>query len=352
MLDYGSLAGPRLGGRKDQGRLRSQGRPSSGGILLIYAAVALNGLMGGFVGSRVSVRAEDISDRHYRPGGDDACSHPGHSAPPIYVVPPFQVPRTFSYSTVVPGPVPYALYYRQQTVWLWRWDPGSGSGGYGGVRGIPYTYYQWQTVPLVTNFPLPGLPIGPVPQGHRPSPRDAELRRIEPLAKNAGRNDPAADNRNLGDDRMLQTGWRFLENGDRLFTQGKYREAYGQYRNAAKAVPRLADAYFRQVFALVAMGAYEQAAQAAKSGLEMHPEWPKGPFRLDKLYGNDQPAKRAHIARLAEAVQQSPQNGDLLFLLGVMLHFDNRMEEAKTFFGQALPLMAGRDQHVRLFLEN
>ena len=350
MLGYRSSAGKRRLRRKLAGPIGWRGRVHSvSGILLATAAAAHGALT-----APILAQAEDVSASSYHSGDNDSCTHHGRPVAPIYVVPPLPYARTFAYSTVVPGPVPYAFYYRQQTVWLWHWDNGDCSSGYVGPQGVPYTRYQWQAVPLITTFPLPGLPIGPVPPRTRPIRRDTDPRGLGGIVPGggAGGDALAANERNVGDDRILQTGWRFLENGDRLFTQGKYREAYGQYRSAAKAVPRLAEAYFRQVFALVAIGAYESAARAAKTGLEMHPEWPKGPFRLDNLYDNDEAAKRAHLARLADAVQQSPQNGDLLFLLGVMLHFDGREEEARTFFAQALPLMAGVDRHVRLFLKD
>lgn len=335
-----------------QRRRREVGR-STLGIAVVCSAVAMFEVPGPWVSSQVLAQGKDGSDGRYHSSDDGSCSRHDRPTTLIYVVPPFPISRTFSYSTVVPGPVPYALYYRQQTIWLWGWDAGGGSDGYSGVRGLPYTYYQWRAVPLITTYPMPGLPVGPIPQQNPRRPRDLDLNAGGGVApgRNAGGNALAPNERNAGDDRMLQTAWRFLENGDRLFAEGKYRDAYGQYRNAAKAVPRLAEAYFRQVFALVAVGAYEPAARAAKSGLELHPEWPKGPFQLTNLYGNDEAVKREHLARLAEAVQQAPQNGDLLFLLGVMLHFDDRADEARAFFAQAIPLMAGSDRHVRLFLE-
>lgn len=347
-----SLSPPCL--RREFGRSGLQRRAVVVGVGLVCSAVALFGGPGPRVSSQFLVQAEDSSERRYHSGGDGSCSHHGSRVAPIYVVPPFPISRTFSYSTVVPGPVPYAFYYRQQTVWPWQWNAGCGSDGYGGLSTLPYTYYQWRAVPLVTTYPLPGLPTGPVPQRNLRPPANPDPQGAGGAvpARRAGENAFAPNDRNAGDDRMLQTGWRFLENGDRLFAEGKYRDAYGQYRNAAKAVPRLAEAYFRQVFALVAVGAYEPAARAAKTGLELHPEWPKGPFRLITLYGNDEAAKREHIARLAEAVQQAPQNGDLLFLLGVMLHFDDRADEARAFFAQAVPLLAGVDRHVRIFLES
>ncbi|NMC19714.1 MAG: tetratricopeptide repeat protein [Thermogutta sp.] len=352
MHGYQLVAGPLPSRQREVGRSSSEKRALPIGIALICSAVVLHGFPDRWASPQVLAQAEDRSERDYR-AGRSSCSHHGRSVTPIYVVPPLAVPRTFSYSTVVPGPVPYALYYRQQTVWMWRWDAGSGSGGYCSAGVVPYTFYQWQAVPLITTFPLPGRPVGPVPQRNPRVPRNPDPQgpgRMVP-GRNGGENGLVPNDRNAGNDRMLQTAWRFLKNGDRLFAEGKYREAYGQYRSAAKAVPRLAEAYFRQVFALTAFGAYEPAARAVKTGLELHPDWPKGPFRLDNLYGNDEAAKREHIARLAEAVQQAPQNGDLLFLLGVMLHFDNRADEAQTFFAQAAPLMAGADRHIRLFLE-
>ncbi len=298
--------------------------------------------------------AESGGNSRHAYGSENSASadHPCRLYGPIYVMPPIGYPHVYSYSTVIPGPVPHAFYYRQETFWSWQWGDG-GSNGPGRIRAVPYTFYQWQAVPLITVFPLPGLPIGPI-QRPRPSiPHQAAPRQpANAVAGLDGRVMGAAiPNHNPAGDRMREAASQFMENGDRLFHEGQYREAYAQYRSAAKASPAFAAAYFRQVFALTAIGAYDLAVQAAKRGLQLDPAWPHHALRLSTLYGGGDAAKREHFARLAEAVQNAPHNGDLLFLLGVMLYFDDRAAESQTFFAQALPLLAGADQHVRLFLE-
>ena len=57
---------------------------------------------------------------------------------------------------------------------------------------------------------------------------------------------------------------------------------------------QLADAYFRQGFALAAMGSYSPAVKAIQRGLAIDPRWPDSPFQLDDLYGPNAAAKR-HI---------------------------------------------------------
>ena len=60
-----------------------------------------------------------------------------------------------------------------------------------------------------------------------------------------------------------------------------------RYRKASQSAPQLADAWFRQGFALSAMGRYDLAVTAIKRGLKLNPNWAKSDFDLKELYGPD-----------------------------------------------------------------
>ena len=143
---------------------------------------------------------------------------------------------------------------------------------------------------------------------------------------------------------------RFIGFGDQHFTNEKYGEAYQRYRKAAEVMPELAEAYFRQGFALIGAGRYDLAAKVIKRGLALDPGWPKSGFRLNELYGGNQGAKAAHLEALAAAAEKSPDNADLLFLLGVCLFFDGARDRAAPFFERAVQL-AGPGEHLLGFLE-
>ena len=144
---------------------------------------------------------------------------------------------------------------------------------------------------------------------------------------------------------------RFLGFGDGHFAGGKYAAAYRRYKKAADAAPTLADAYFRQGFALIALGNYRQAARVFKRGLEIAPDWPRSGFRLQELYGPSAAAKTAHLGTLSQAVVDQPHDPDLPFLLGVLVHAGGEPDRAVPLFERATRLSVGSDAHLRAFLE-
>lgn len=149
----------------------------------------------------------------------------------------------------------------------------------------------------------------------------------------------------------LNLAWRFLGFGDAHFGNQNYSEANDRYRKAATAAPLLADSYFRQGYALMAMGRYEHAVRTIRRGMDLDADWPRSDFHNAELYSDNPQAKAAQLETLATAAEKDPHNADLLFLVGVMLHFDGKPERARPFFERAGQLLAGNDAHVRAFLE-
>jgi len=148
----------------------------------------------------------------------------------------------------------------------------------------------------------------------------------------------------------LNLAWKFVGYGDAHFGNQKYSEANARYRKAAAAAPQLADGWFRQGFALVAMGRYDLAVQAIKRGLKFKPNWADSDFRLNELYGGNALTKSAHLDALAEAAKENPNDTDLLFLLGVLFHFDGKPDRAAPLLQRAKQLLGGDDAHLRGFL--
>ncbi len=149
--------------------------------------------------------------------------------------------------------------------------------------------------------------------------------------------------------RAFALGWQFIDFGDGHFNNQKYADAYQRYKRAARAAPTLADAYFRQGFALIALGNYEQAANTIKRGLELDPDWARSDFHNDELYGGNEAAKTAHLDALGQAATDNPNDADLQFLVGVFLHFEGQPQRAKPFFERAAR-MAGDTTHLAGFL--
>jgi tetratricopeptide (TPR) repeat protein len=147
----------------------------------------------------------------------------------------------------------------------------------------------------------------------------------------------------------LDLAKRYLDFGDNHFLKQQYSDALERYRKAAQVAPQLADAYFRQGFALSAMGKYEPAAKAFKRGLEIDPDWADSDFRLTEIYGADDAAKKATEDALARAVNGEPNNGDLALLLGIHYYFDGKKDQAVTLLERASKV-GGNDSALKGFL--
>ncbi len=65
---------------------------------------------------------------------------------------------------------------------------------------------------------------------------------------------------------------RYIGFGDTYFGQQKYADALDRYQKAAKADPGVADAWFRQGFALSAVGRYGEAVKAVAQGMKVSPD--------------------------------------------------------------------------------
>lgn len=145
--------------------------------------------------------------------------------------------------------------------------------------------------------------------------------------------------------------WRFIAFGDAQFAQGNYVAANSRYRKAAQTAPQLADAHFRQAFALAAMGRDQQAAAALARGLELDPRWPQGDFHLQELFGDDEAAKDAFLEDFEERAERTPHDPNLQLMVGVCLFCDGRKEQAQKVFQRASRLVGRDDGAIRAFGE-
>jgi len=149
--------------------------------------------------------------------------------------------------------------------------------------------------------------------------------------------------------KALATAQKYIGFGDLHFRNEKYTDAYLRYRRAVREAPDLAEGYFREGYGLIARGNYDLAARAIKRGLALDPAWPDSGFSSRQLYGANDMAKQAHLDALAHAAEKAPDDPDLMFLLGVFLHFDGQPNRAELFFAQATRLNRGADTHLRAF---
>jgi len=138
---------------------------------------------------------------------------------------------------------------------------------------------------------------------------------------------------------------KLILQGDSLFQAGKFSSALQKYHSAVAAEPTLAESWFRRGFAELALNRYPKAVISIERGLRADPNWPQSPFRLTEIYPNADTIT-AHQEALSAAALADPDDGGLLFLLGVHLYFDGQQERAIPFFKKTLSL----HEHVEAVL--
>lgn len=293
------------------------------------------------------------------------------------------------YGNYGPYGYPYAPY--GTTPYVLGYDPYSGQayvypGGYNPYGYSPYGYgyqYPYYRNPYL-GFGYPGavfvnpgqlFGIGPIQQlmGVNPGFNQQNVGAIANFNQNvapngnnnpnpgfAGGNQPGGNvaanvppapqpNKPAAGTKATELAWKFITFGDARFGGLKYSEALDRYRRAAKESPSLGDAWFREGFALAAMGKYDQAAKAIRRGLDEKPDWADSNFRLDNVYGDNAADKRAQVAAMVKQSENEPNNGDLALVVGIHLYCDGKVDQAAPFFRRAAQIQ-GNDANIKPFL--
>lgn len=144
---------------------------------------------------------------------------------------------------------------------------------------------------------------------------------------------------------------RFLGFGNANFAAQRYLTALARYKTAIDIAPDIAESYFREGVAHVALGQYESAARAFRRGLRIQAVWNAPPFLLDDLYDNAPLPKTQHLEELARAVEANSFDADLLLVLGMQLFFDGQAERARVFFTRSAQLGGNEDRLLDGFLD-
>ena len=290
-------------------------------------------------------------------GGPGLAVGPGFTAG---VISPFG----FGFGRGPYGPIYPGTYYNGPIV-------GYGPAGYG--FGFDYPYYIGNLGPYV-------LPPVVVPAETMYGPGvvqdflgvDTTVNVPAALNPNAGLNLPAAGgggaqgNGGFGvnapgvqvpkaripasNDASRERSKRHLEIGDDWFRKQQYGNAWSAYRDAIRAAPDVADAYFHQAAVATAQGRYEAAVESIKSGLRVSTAYVDGEFKYTTLYGVNKAARIAHLEALAQKATVEP-SADLYFLMGVLLFFDEQPRRSGPFFTKAKELAVGETWHIDVFSE-
>lgn len=138
--------------------------------------------------------------------------------------------------------------------------------------------------------------------------------------------------------------------GDAAFRRQDFHHAVSRYRQAITAAGDQGGPHFRMGFALIALNHFDKAGEYFRLGLVRDPSWPTNGQSVRTLYGPDNEiAREVHLRNVTRWVKEDIRDPHRLFVLGVLLHFDDKQEEAGICFETALRL-AGGGEHLKAFL--
>jgi tetratricopeptide (TPR) repeat protein len=276
----------------------------------------------------------------------------------------------------VQQPTPYLQYHPPQTSRVGVVGRLLGRGSHVTTPGYysqPYTWYEYKYFPVANSTLYAPSNMYPYGYTYDPAssvvdyytppydiPADARLAAFTGDAAGAAgaaaRDEASPVERGTATVRTSNAESRrkaglLAEAGDAFFRKQRFHEALQQYKTAARIAPDVADYYLRQGHALVATKRYDLAAEAFKRGLAIDPAVAMSALRLDTLYHDSRLAKHSHLDMLAATALGSPDDADLLFVLGVFLHFDGQADRARKFLERSAALSTGHGDYVRPFLE-
>jgi hypothetical protein len=137
--------------------------------------------------------------------------------------------------------------------------------------------------------------------------------------------------------------------GDVWMKKLRFLNAYERYKVAQSAASDRPEPYFRLGFSLTAVGNFDSAVKYFKQGLDIDPQWPTHPDKLDALFGDDNRLSvLTLIERVGNWVREDIRDPDRLFLIGVVLHADGDTRASQFF--EAAYRLGGSGDHLLAFL--
>jgi len=131
---------------------------------------------------------------------------------------------------------------------------------------------------------------------------------------------------------------KYMNSGNKYFSQKRYDEAVIEYRNALQVDPQFAEAYYRLGLSFLQLGQWVPAGQSFSRAVAIDPENADAHLRLGNiLLGVGQYADAR--AQGDEVLQRNPQNADAHILLGQILVQQKNFPDAKKEFELALKIV-------------
>ncbi len=143
---------------------------------------------------------------------------------------------------------------------------------------------------------------------------------------------------------------QLLAQGDAQFSAQRYGLASAKYKDAMAKAADYPKSHFRLAHCDIASGNYDLALTRFLMALELAGSAERVNFSLEQLYQGDKFTKQTHIDRLQDAILREPDDGGLVFLMGLTLHYDQHPLEARVWLNKSQAMPGAHQAYVHYFL--
>src|SRR5436190_1637894 len=152
---------------------------------------------------------------------------------------------------------------------------------------------------------------------------------------------------------------KYLDNGNRYFNNGKYKEALIMYSNALKRDMRYGEAYYRRALAEMKLSRYAEAARDLQRAVELQPENLDAHSRLSNLFLNAYLADRKRPKQLLSELkgvsdkiaQRFPNSYEDARLKGYLALFEGQAPKAAELFEKANKIKPYQQDLVLVYMQ-
>ena len=152
---------------------------------------------------------------------------------------------------------------------------------------------------------------------------------------------------------------KYVENGNRYFNNGKYKEALIMYRNALKRDMRFGEAYYRSALAELKLGRLGEAARDLQRAVELQPENLDAHTQMTNLFLNAYIADKKRGKQLLGELksisdrmgQRFPKSYDDMRLKGYVALFEGDASKASEFFANANRIKPYQQDLVLVYMQ-
>lgn len=152
---------------------------------------------------------------------------------------------------------------------------------------------------------------------------------------------------------------KYVENGNRYYEKGKYKEALIMYRNALKRDMRFGEAYYRSALAELKLNRYAEAARDLQRAVELQPDNLEAHTRLTNLFLNAYLADRkksknllSELNSLSDRLAKNfPNSYDDARVKGYLALFDGQAPKALEYFDKANKIKPYQPDLVLVYMQ-